>query len=128
MLQKDIAQQKKEDVFSAYEEAIARLGEEAKYVNKSVLLDEAMKGGAPRFYVSYERAARIISLFRKGVIPTFRQNKKLKMYRDIYALFISKTDGSISSLRSVLEMRAPSFYINKRRFLSLVHSSLKNKR
>ena len=125
MLQSELSEQKRLDVYHAYKRSIAKFGDSARFVSKSTLFDEAMKMTAPRFYVTYERAARIISSFRKGIIPNITNPLKMEMYRDIYKLFVENTDGKIRSLRSVLDMEAPSFYIDKRHFVRLIRQSLK---
>ncbi|MCF2603376.1 hypothetical protein JQM84_06715 [Parabacteroides distasonis] len=127
MLQSELSEQKRLDVYHAYQRSIAKFGDSARFVSKSTLFDEAMRMSAPRFYVTYERAARIISSFRKGNIPDMSNPLKMEMYRDIYRLFVEKTDGKIKSLRGVLEMEAPSFYIDKRHFARLIRQSLKHK-
>ena len=125
MLQSELSEQKRNDVYNAYKESIAKFGDSARFVSKSTLFDEAMRMKAPRFYVTYERAARIISSFRKGIIPNMSNQLKLEMYRDIYRIFVERTDGNIRSLRNLLEMEAPSFYIDKRHFVRLIRQSLK---
>lgn len=125
MLQAELSEQKRKDVYNAYKSSIAKFGDSARFVSKSTLFDEAMRMTAPRFYVTYERAARIISSFRKGIIPEINNPLKLEMYRDIYRLFVERSDGRIGSLRKILEMEAPSFYIDKRHFVRLIRQSLK---
>ena len=127
MLQAELSKQKRRDVYKAYKDSIAKFGDSARFVSKSTLFDEAMRMSAPRFYVTYERAARIISSFRKGIIPNISNQLKLEMYRDIYRLFVERTDGRIKSLRAILEMEALSFYIDKRHFVRLIRQSLKLK-
>ena len=125
MLQRELTQQKESDVYNAYRLAIASMGEDARYVSKSALVDKAMSYPAPRFYVTFERAARIIARIRKGILPDRMTTLKMEMYRDLYGLFLQKTDGRISSLRNMLEMEAPSFYIDKPHFNRIIRNKLK---
>lgn len=128
MLQSEFSEQKRSDVFNAYNMAIGSLGEAAKYVSKASLVDRAMKYTAPRFYVTYERAARVISSIRKGRIPKMRNRLKFEMYRDIYHILVTKTDGSMKALREVLDGEAPSFYIDRPHFERLIRQSLRGGR
>ena len=74
MLQSELSEQKRNDVYNAYKESIAKFGDSARFVSKSTLFDEAMRMKAPRFYVTYERAARIISSFRYALTSDSSQS------------------------------------------------------
>ena len=43
MLQSELSEQKRNDVYNAYKESIAKFGDSARFVSKSTLFDEAMR-------------------------------------------------------------------------------------
>lgn len=119
--------QKRKDVFEAFGKAIKDFGEAASYVSKTALIDKAMSYPAPRFYVTYEQARRVISLMHKGFNPRISNPLKLQMYKDIYAKFLVRNGErkGYQIIRSIIDNEAPSFYIEKLHFIRLIRESLK---
>ncbi len=123
----ELDEQRRRDIFEAYEKALKHFGEMAKYISKDVIIEHAMTYKAPRFYISYEIARRSISDMTKGRSPRAHGPQKEKMYKDIFARFIesSKQEGSFAILKQIIEEPADSFYISKKRFSRIVYQELR---
>lgn len=120
-------EQKKEDVFAAYERAIKELVGEGKKPMLRECIDRALTYSAPRYYVSYLAAQRNIALMFKGIQPPVRHPMKIEMYNNIFDEFVKKglKCKGYSYLETILNNRAPSFYIEKETFFKLIIKMLK---
>lgn len=120
---------KQKHIFKAYENAIIEFGEMAVFMPKAALIEKAMSFGAPQFYISYDVARRVISLMEKGENVRFKNSCIESMYKEIFRRYNEKkTDKkSFLILETILKERAPSFYINKDRFLYIIYNKLRNR-
>lgn len=122
----EISDQKKKDVFEAFKLAIKDFGEAATYVSKTALIEKAMSYPAPRFYITYEQARRVISKMKKNSDPKISNPLKLQMYKDLYSKYMQHKKGNgYKVIKNIIDNEAPSFYINKLHFIRLVREALK---
>ena len=123
----ELYDQRRRDIFDAYEKAIKSFGDMAKYIPKSVIIEKAMTYNAPRFYVTYEIARRAISDMCKGRVPRASGDQKSKMYNEIYKRFkdVCSSQSSFVKLMDVLETETNSFYISKKQFSRIIYQQLR---
>lgn len=94
------------------------------------LISVVAKSGAPRFYVDYESARRVISLMDRGIESRTRNANKRQMYRDLYKLFLEQRASSgepgYLALLSTLSGPAPSFYLSESTMRTIIYRGIKN--
>ena len=88
-----------------------------------------MEQPAPRFFVSFHTARRMVSLMIRGIQPKGINKNKLMMYKEILDRYIQEGgDGKqYKALERIIEQPAPSLYVNRSTMRSIVYRSLKNK-
>ena len=123
----ELYDQRRRDIFDAYEKAIKSFGDMAKYIPKSVIIEKAMTYNAPRFYVTYEIARRAISDMIKGRSPRATGDQKSRMYNEILKRFkdSSTNTSSFTILMDILETETEGFYISKKQFSRIIYQQLK---
>ena len=127
MESEDLYEQRRKDIFEAYEKAINSFGDMAKFIPKSVIIEKAMTYMAPRFYVTYEIARRAISDMIKGRSPRATGDQKSRMYNEILKRFkdSSTNTSSFTILMDILETETEGFYISKKQFSRIIYQQLK---
>ena len=127
MESEDLYEQRRKDIFEAYEKAINSFGDMAKFIPKSVIIEKAMTYRAPRFYVTYEIARRAISDMIKGRPPRATGDQKSRMYSEILKRFkeSSTNTSSFTILMDILETETEGFYISKKQFSRIIYQQLK---
>ena len=122
-----IEQDKETDILKAYEAAITAFGRNARFASRKDLIDTAITYGAPRFYVSFEVARRIISIMNRGGKPYFANKYKRLMYTEIFKRFKELTNrkGSYKALQEILKSPAPSFFIDRYQFARIIYRQIK---
>lgn len=116
--------QKEEDVREAYHKALLHFGENAVYVPKASLIKKAMEFTAPRFYISYEEARRVVSKLSRGIDIGRKGSNKARMYADIYRRYAACGAAGFPALIRILNSEAPGFYIGKRQFIRIINKKL----
>jgi hypothetical protein len=119
-----INEQKEEDVKSAYRKAILFFGDQAPFIRKDALVKKAMEFPAPRFYICYEEARRILSRMDRGLPVNIKGKEKRKMYQDLRSRFREQKEKggrSSAALRDAIISEAPGFYIGKGRFTRIIN-------
>ncbi|MDR3142109.1 MAG: hypothetical protein LBU37_10340 [Tannerellaceae bacterium] len=119
-----INEQKEEDIKSAYKKAMLFFGDEAPFIRKDRLVKKAMEFPAPRFYISYEEARRILSRMDRGVSVDIKRKEKRKMYQDLLSkLREQRKNGKAtpSALQEAINTEAPGFYIGREHFTRIIN-------
>lgn len=96
----------------------------------SVRQDEIIRrladGRAPRFYVSYEKARRFVSMLERGLELPLKNPNRIRMYEELhrrYRMRVSVTGRKegYMVLSSIIEEPAPSFYMEPKTFRAIVY-------
>lgn len=121
---------RKNDVLHAYHNSMKSLGCIASYTSQETIISNAMKMGAPRFYTTFEKARRFVSLLERNRKLPLSNSNKIDMYNEIHRRYQEcKKNGCIgySVLENIINQPAPSFYMNATTFRDLVYKKLNNK-
>jgi hypothetical protein len=124
MRRTSINEQKEEDIRWVYKKAILSFGDIAPFIRKDKLVKKAMEFPAPRFYISYEEARRILSRMSRGVSVNIKRKEKKSMYQDLFNKFQEQRENGKSVPAALLEAinsEAPEFYINKEHFTRIIN-------
>ncbi len=110
------------DILKSYSCGLSRLSTEEAIC---ILMDHP----APRFFVSFHTARRMVSLMIRGIKPKGINQNKLMMYQEILRRYIQAGgDGTqYKILEKIIQQPAPSLYVNRSTMRSIVYRSLKNK-
>ena len=127
---RSVRELRKEAILETFFKTMKRLSENNPFVTYKEVIEKAVKESAPRFFVNYESARRLISLMaRKKKLPMINKNK-LERYKEIYRRYVnSQKDGSgkYKSLETILSEPAPSFYVDTSTFQGLVYRTLRER-
>lgn len=102
--------------------------------NLRTIIRHAMSLGAPRFYVSFDKAARFVSLLHRGKSIPVKSPRRIALYTELhrrYEAFLKEHpsyEGNYSILREILQEPAPSFYISHKSFTQIRYSYYRMKR
>lgn len=121
---------RKNDVLHAYHDSMKSLGCIASYTSQETIIKNAMKMGAPRFYTTFEKARRFVSLLERNKRLPLCNSNKVEMYMELHRRYQEcKNNGCIgySVLENIINQPAPSFYMNATTFRDLVYKKLNNK-
>lgn len=88
-----------------------------------------MQRPAPRFFVSFQTARRIVSQMMRGIKPKGVNRNKMMMYEEIMKRYVNAGgDGTqYKTLEQIIEQPAPSLYVNQSTMRSIIYRSLKKK-
>ncbi len=124
---KSVRQMRKEAVLKTFFDTVKKLKEKNKRVTQKEIFDDACKSTAPRFFVTFEIARRLISaMVNKRRLPIKNKNK-IEMYKEIYRRYMKQCKGNTGNytiLESILEEPAPSFYLDAGSFRGIVYRTL----
>ena len=127
---KSVREQRKDAILATFFETMKKLSEKNPLVTYGEVMEKAVKESAPRFFVNYESARRLISLMaRKKRLPVNNKNK-LEMYKEIYRRYTEsdkKKNGKYKSLEEILSEPAPSFYVDRSTFQGIVYRTLRER-
>ena len=95
------------------------------------LFDIARKMEAPRFYVTFDDARRLVSMLDRGLeLPLKNENKK-RMYKELYSR-LNKKHGDKKKcyqlLEEIITSPAPEFYMDAETFKQVFYKTIRNKR
>lgn len=116
------------DLAQAYHRVIKECGRDAELKPRYELVAQAVLGGAPKFYITYEMARRNVSALLRGKYADCHNQLKIEMYADIARLTIdyqrrhkSFSNDFNGALMTVLsEYQAPRFYISEKSAYNLL--------
>lgn len=115
----------------AYFDTIKSLRKVMPYISTEEVIQEVMKKEAPRFFITYDNARRIISLMHRGKPIHVSNENKLCMYQEIYRRFLQcKQEMKVPGycvLKNIIEQPAPSYYVAIDTMRGIIYKSLKNK-
>lgn len=132
LIENSVRKMRKQDVINSFYKSLKEIRKEKPYATQNDVIEHAMKGEAPRFYVTFENARRFVSmLMRKKKLPVINENK-LAMYKEIYNRYIQRVKDCTKRykyliLEKIIEEPAPSFYINEETFRSIVYRTLRKR-
>ncbi len=115
----------------AYFDTMKSIRKRIPYISTDEIVREIMKKTAPRFFISYENARRVISLMDRGEKIKISNKNKQRMYSDMYKAFLNlRKEMNIpgyGALKLLLEQEAPSYYVSLYTMRSIVYKSIKMK-
>lgn len=95
------------------------------------LFDIARKMETPRFYVTFNRARRFVSMLDRGLeLPLTFENKK-RMYKELHRRLKKKRGdkkGCYTLLEEIIESPAPEFYMDVETFKQVFYKTIRSKR
>lgn len=118
---------KGEDVVNAFYKAMS------ENPDKKVLelFDIARKMEAPRFYVTFDNARRIISMLDRGLeLPLIFESKK-RMYQELYNRLKKKRGNKkqcYQLLEEIINSPAPEFYMDTETFKQIFYKTIRSKK
>lgn len=115
----------------AYFDTMKSLRKVMPYISTDEIIKEIMKRPAPRFFISYENARRIVSLMSRGKTVRIANENKRRMYTDLYNAYVScKSKMNIPGyciLKHIIEQEAPSYYVSLYTMRGIVYKSIRSK-
>lgn len=103
----------------AYFDALKSLRKSMPYISTEEIIQEVMKKEAPRFFITYDNARRVISLMHRGKPIRVSNENKLCMYKDLYARFLkykSRNEGARLLRIKIYHRTASAFLLRGNRY------------
>ncbi|MBE6296242.1 MAG: hypothetical protein E7086_07050 [Bacteroidales bacterium] len=122
---------RKQDIINSFFKTLKEERKTRPFITQNEVIEQAAKGSAPRFYVTFENARRFVSLLMRGKrLPIVNKNK-VEMYKEIYRRYKARLKDSDKRykyiiLESIIEEPAPSFYIDEETFRGIVYRTLRD--
>lgn len=122
---------RKQDIINSFFKTLKEERKTRPFITQNEVIEQAAKGSAPRFYVTFENARRFVSLLMRGKrLPIVNKNK-VEMYKEIYRRYKTRLKDSDKRykyiiLESIIEEPAPSFYIDEETFRGIVYRTLRD--
>lgn len=95
------------------------------------LINRSMQKKAPKFFVCPSRTARFISLIHRGKPLPITNQRKIKMYHEIYSRLLKKCGkGPIdyTLIEEVINEEAPEFYVCKEVFKKRIYIAINSRK
>lgn len=129
-MNKEMVEIRDRDIIDAYFDSMKNVKCTSPYVSRDSIINDMMKKPAPRFYITYDSARKNVSLLCKGKKLPFTNRNKIRMYSDIYRLFLQqKADNKgYMILEDIITSPAPSFYIESFTMGDIVYKALKHRK
>lgn len=124
---KSVREMRKEAVVKTFFETVKQLKSKDKNVTQEEIFNNASKCAAPRFFVTFEIARRLISSMVKNRRLPIKNKNKIEMYKELYRRYIKQNKGNVGNytiLESIIEEPAPSFYLDAGSFRGIVYRTL----
>ena len=127
-----VREMRKQDVINSFYESYKKLRKTNPFATQNEIIEYAINGNAPRFYVTFENARRFISLMsRKKKLPFVNENK-IAMYKEIYRRYKQQVKDCSKRykyiiLEKIIEEPAPSFYLEEETFRGIIYKTLRNR-
>lgn len=122
---------RKQDIIDSFFKTLKEQRKTRPFITQNEVIEQAAKGSAPRFYVTFENARRFVSLLMRGKrLPIVNKNK-VEMYKEIYRRYRKQAQECDSRykyliLEDIIEEPAPSFYIDEETFRGIVYRALRS--
>lgn len=118
------------DVLQAFFNGIKEMNQYS--VTREDVIRNVMSKGAPRFYVTPEKAKLYISILDRGGDTKLTNPHKIAMYKEIYRrykLYAQKHNvRGYGIVDDIICEPAPSFYISVRTFKNIIYTSYKKRK
>lgn len=122
---------REKSIRDAYFDALKNTKGKSSYVSTDDIIKGLMCISAPRFFITYDNARRIISLMHRGKKLPISNENKVEMYKEIYRRYIEyKSEMNISGyhiLEKIIEEPAPSYYVNLETMKGIVYKSIRKR-
>lgn len=124
---KSVREMRKDAVVKTFFETVKKLKSKDKNVTQEEIFNNASKCAAPRFFVTFEIARRLISSMVKNRRLPIKNKNKIEMYKELYRRYMKQCKGKVGNytiLESIIEEPAPSFYLDTGSFRGIVYRTL----
>ena len=112
----------KADVVEAYHECLR----ECK--RSEVAFEQLAMAPAPRFYVDFELARRMVSLIERGLPLPIKNENKIAMFEELHRRWKKRGAASFEPLREIVNEPAPCFYRDCETMKGVVYRYMRAKR
>lgn len=113
----DLREQRDKAIFDAYRKALVEQG----FQTQSEAVEYVRTHPAPRFFISAEFCAIVISRLVAGKHPGVSGKQRIRKFRELYRRYLIETDkpenGNLSMREicwRIVDQEAPEFYLNFR--------------
>ena len=115
--------ERNEALIKAYQEAL-KTNKDVNQMPLNTFVQRVINGGAPRFFISEEQAAKIISKMESGKQPKKTDVKK-RLCDDLYRVYLEIAERKKGCFKyciieEAVHSPAPSFYIKPQRALDII--------
>lgn len=128
-----VREMRKQDVINSFYESYKELRKSKPFATQNEVIEHAINGKAPRFYVTFENARRFVSLLsRKKKLPITNENK-IAMYKEIFKRYMQQVEDTNKRykyliLEKIIEEPAPSFYLEEETFKGIIYKTLRSRK
>lgn len=112
----------KDDVVAAYHGCLRA------HKRSDVAFEQLAKAPAPRFYVDFELARRMVSLIEKGRPLPVKNRNKIAMFEELHRRWKKRGAASFEPLREIINEPAPCFYRDCETMKRVVYRRMRAKR
>lgn len=112
----------KDDVVEAYHECLRA------HKRSDAAFEQLTKAPAPRFYVDFELARRMVSLIERGRPLPIQNENKIAMFEELHRRWKKRGVASFEPLQEIINEPAPSFYRGRDTMKSVVYKRIKLKK
>lgn len=131
----EVKDQRNRDLYDAYTNALKNLGGNAKYISTRNIIKRVIKGQAPRYYISFERAMRCLSQIENGNPEYISNLNTRKMCLEIYEKYKMAKQCDVFGyfrkgqlVEQILETSASEFFIAPATAIEVIFHMTKGKR
>ena len=122
---------RKQDIIDSFFKTLKEQRKTRPFITQNEVIEQAAKGSAPRFYVTFENARRFVSLLMRGKPLPITNKNKIAMYKEIYRRYKAREKNCDNRykyviLEDIIEEPAPSFYIDMETFRGIVYRTLRD--
>lgn len=111
----------KDDVVKAYHECLK------EYKRADVAFEQLVMMPAPRFYVEFELARRMVSLIERGRPLPIKSKNKIAMFEELHRRWKKRGVASFEPLQEIIGETAPRFYRDCNTMKGIVYRQIKQK-
>lgn len=112
----------KEDVVKVYYECLR------EHKRSDVAIEQLANAPAPRFYVEFELARRMVSLIERGRPLPIKNENKIAMFEELHRRWKKRGVASFEPLQEIINEPAPSFYRTRDTMKCVVYGRAKLKK
>ena len=79
-----VRETRRQDIIDSFFHTLKEMRKTRPFITQNEVIEQAAKGSAPRFYVTFENARRFVSLLMRGKPLPITNRNKIAMYKEIY--------------------------------------------